>query len=62
MNTDEEYAEWCLINNWLDKDSSRMKIGDYSAGYYVCGEDLFDSEWKEWIEKQLNMQSELGVD
>ena len=55
MNTDKDYAEWCLQNNWLDKDNSRKMIGDDSAGYYVCGEDLFDDEWKECIEKQLNM-------
>ena len=55
MNTDKDYADWCLTNNWLDENHSRRNIGDYSAGYYVCGEDLFDDEWKEWIEKQLNM-------
>ena len=62
MNTDKDYAEWCLQNNWLDRDNSRKMIGDDSAGYYVCGEDLFDDEWKEWIEKQLNMQENLGAD
>lgn len=62
MNTDKDYAEWCLQNNWLDRNNSRKIIGDYSAGYYVCGEDLFDNEWKEWIEKQLNMQENLGAD
>ena len=62
MNTDKDYADWCLTNNWLDENHSRRNIGDYSAGYYVCGEDLFDDEWKEWIEKQLNMQENLGVD
>lgn len=57
---DEAYADWCLMNNW--RDNERMKIGDYSAGFYVCGEDLFDDDWRKWIEKQLNMQENLGAD
>ena len=47
---DEEYADWCLTNNWFDKE--RVNKGDYSAGYYVCGEDLYDNEWREWIESE----------
>ena len=53
LTPDEAYAEWCLNNNWLDANHSRRNIGDFSAGIYVCGENLFDDEWKEWIEKQL---------
>lgn len=48
-NADEAYAEWCLKNNWLDRDGSRAAIRDFSAGIYVCGEGLFDNEWEYWI-------------
>jgi len=47
--SDEAYASWCLTNNWLDKNGARAAIGDFSAGIYVCGEDLFDDEWEAWI-------------
>ena len=49
---DRAYAEWCLANNWLDRDGSRAAIGDFSAGIYVCGEGLFDDEWEAWIKLQ----------
>lgn len=34
---DEQYADWCLNNNW-------MKL-DKEAGLYVCGDDIFDDEF-----------------
>ena len=58
MNTDKDYADWCLWNNW--RNTERMKIGDHSAGFYVCGEDLFDTEWKDWVEKQLGIKG-MGI-
>ena len=55
---DEEYADWCLTNNWFDK--KRINEGDYSAGYYVCGEDLYDNEWREWIESETRKRQLLA--
>jgi len=52
-DADKAYAEWCLGNNWFDKDGSRTAIKDFSAGIYVCGEDVLDNEWEKWIVKQL---------
>ena len=36
---DNEYADWCLENNW-------NKL-DREAGLYVCGDDFFDYEYEE---------------
>ena len=44
-NTDEEYADWALTNNWLKLDDA--------AYFFVCGEMPDDRQYKEWIETQL---------
>lgn len=41
---DLSYGIWCLDNNW--------RKGDEQTGVYVCGEDLYDEDWKNWIENQ----------
>lgn len=42
---DLAYEHWCLFNNY-------RKL-DLQAGLFVCGENLFDQEWKQWVEEQL---------
>lgn len=53
-NADEAYGEWCLMNNWLDKDGIRAKMGDYSAGEYILGLSLLDD--------LFNLQEDPGAD
>lgn len=39
------YEEWCLGNNWSKLDNE--------AGIYVCGEGLWDDDWQQWIESEI---------
>lgn len=44
-DTDEEYADWALTNNW-------MKLDD-AAYFFVCGAMPDDKQYEEWVETQL---------